>query len=557
MPRYALGLDFGTESARALLVDCADGREVATAVHPYPNGVIDHRLPGSGRRLDPDWALQDPDDYWAALEVIVPRVVREAGVGGSEIVGIGVDFTACTLVPARADGTPLSRDPGLRERPHAWTKLWKHHAAQPETERINHLAAERNEPFLRRYGGKISSEWLLPKAWQLLNDDHDLYEEAERLVDAGDWLVWQLTGSLTRSACQAGYKALWSRADGYPSLEFLTALDPRLGTLVEEKLAGTVLPVGSRAGALSAGAAHRLGLPPGLAVATAIIDAHAGVPAAGVSGAGRMLLILGTSGCHLILGEEDRAFPGIAGVVRDGILPGFAGYEAGQPATGDILAWFTHHGVPAAYQEEARADGRTLHGLLEDRAAALAVGETGLLALDWWNGNRSVLMNADLSGVLVGLTLETRPEEIYRALIEGTAFGTRAILENFSEHGVKIEEIIAAGGIAERNELLMQIYADVSGRTLRLAGSDQACALGAAILGAVAAGSEAGGYDDITEAAHRMGRLRDDIAYEPDPEAHRVYTDLYGEWLRLHDYFGRGDNPVLKRLRGLRAAARA
>ncbi len=551
MPRYALGLDFGTESGRALLVDVADGREVATAVHAYPHGVIDEALPGTGRRLEPDWALQDPDDYWACLEVVVPEVLRLAGASPADVIGIGVDFTACTLVPTTADGIPLSRDPDMRRQPHAWTKLWKHHGAQPEAERINALAAARNESFLTRYGGKTSSEWLFAKAWQVLDEAPEIYAQTECFIEAGDWLVWQLTGDRVRSACQAGYKGLWSRADGYPSSAFLSALDSRLETLVDDKLPGEVLPVGARAGVLTGEAALRLGLRAGIPVAVSIIDAHAAVPAAGVAAPGKMLVILGTSGCHLVLGREGNAFEGIAGVVQDGILPGYFGYEAGQPATGDILAWYTRHGVPSAYQQEAEKRGISVHQVLVEKAAGLRPGENGLLALDWWNGNRSVLMDADLSGVLIGLSLDTRPEDIYRALIEGTAFGTRIILENCSQNGVAIDEIIAAGGLADRNELLMQIYADVTGRPIRIARSGQTCALGAAILGTVAAGESQGGYDDLELAVARMGGVRDRV-YTPDPQAHTVYCSLYEEWKRLHDYFGRGGNDVLKRLRAQR-----
>jgi len=552
MPRYALGLDFGTESGRALLVDVSNGSEVATAVHNYPHGVVDDRLPETDEKLPPDWALQDPDDYWATLEVIVPEVLRLAGASAAEVVGIGIDFTACTLVPTRVDGTPLSRDPLLRSIPHAWAKLWKHHGAQPEAERINALAEQRGESFLGRYGGRTSSEWLLAKAWELLNDAPELYAQADRFIEAGDWVVWQLTGREIRSACQAGYKGMWSRADGYPSPEFLATLDLSLTSLVRDKLPGEVLPVGARAGELTEAAATRLGLRQGIPVGVSIIDAHAGVPAAGVSEPGKMLLILGTSGCHLVLGAEGKSFPGIAGVVQDGILPGFFGYEAGQPATGDILAWFIRNGVPAEYHREAEERSVGAHQVLVEKASLLRPGENGLLALDWWNGNRSVLMDADLSGVLIGLTLDTRPEDIYRALIEATAFGTRMILENFSQHGVKIDEIIAAGGLAERNELLVQIYADVTGRPIRIARSGQACALGAAILGAVAAGSAEGGYDDLSQAVARMGGVKDRV-YTPGAAEHIRYTDLFGEWVRLHDYFGRGENNVLKKLRAWRA----
>lgn len=550
MPAYALGLDFGTESARALLVDVADGREVATSVAPYPHGVVDEALP-NGVRLPHDWALQDADDYWSALEIIVPAVLQEGGVAPEEVIGIGVDFTACTLVPTAADGAPLSRDPTLREQPHAWTKLWKHHGAKRFAERLNALAVEREEVFLDRYGRKTSSEWLHAKAWQLLEEAPELYNSAERLVEGGDWVVWQLTGALSRSACQAGYKALWSRADGYPSPKFLSTLNPRLGTLEEEKLIGEVLPVGHRAGALTVEAAERLGLCAGTAVAVSIIDAHAALPAAGVSAPGKMLVILGTSCCHIALGREDVSFPGIQGVVQDGVLPGYFGYEAGQPATGDILAWYTRHGAPASVTGEAERRGQTVHEVLTERAAELQPGESGLLALDWWNGNRSVLMDADLTGVLVGLTLDTRPEQIYRALIEGTAFGTRIILENFEQHGVVIEEIIAAGGLAERNELLMQIYADVTGRPLSVARSGQACALGAAIFGAVAAGTAAGGYDSLTIAVERMGGVKE-RTYVPDSTAHARYSELYALWRELHDFFGRGESRLLSRLKSLR-----
>ncbi|MBM3947610.1 MAG: ribulokinase, partial [SAR202 cluster bacterium] len=390
-------------------------------------------------------------------------------------------------------------------------------------------------------------------AWQMLEEAPELYAQAERLVDAGDWLVWQLTGRLTRSACQAGYKALWSRAEGYPPSAFLTALDPRLARLPAEKLVGEVLPVGSRAGCLTPEMATRLGLQAGTAVATSIIDAHAAVPAAGVSAPGTLVVILGTSGCHLALGHEPRAFAGVAGVVEDGILPSYTGYEAGQPATGDILNWFVRQATSGSLEREAEVRGIAVHQLLSERAAGLRPGEAGLLALDWWNGNRSVLMDAELSGVLFGLTLDTRPEHMYRALIEGTAFGTRMILENLVRNGVPIQQIVGAGGLSERHALLMQIYADVCGRPIRVARSGQACAVGAAILGAVAAGSQAGGYGSIEEAVGRMGGVRE-RTYVPDPVAHSRYTEIYEEWVRLHDYLGRGANPVLKMLRGWRAA---
>ncbi len=553
MGKYALGLDYGTESARALLVDVVDGREVGTAVAAYPDGVIEHQLPGSSVSLGADWALQNALDYVTVLEEIVPAVVRQAGADPGDIVGIGVDFTACTLVPTRADGTPLSAVPELRAEPHAWTKLWKHHAAQPEAERINQIAGQRDERFLARYGGKSSSEWLLAKAWQILDEAPAIYAAAERLIEAGDWLVWQLTGEERRSACQAGYKGMWSAEEGYPSPDFLRALDPRLERLVAEKLSEEIHPVGTRAGGVTPEMARRLGLRAGTLVGVSIIDAHAAVPAAQVVEPGRMLLILGTSACHLMLGEAGTVFPGIAGVVKDGILPGFHGYEAGQPATGDILAWFIRTAVPVSVEREAAARGIGVHEFLEERAGSMRAGQSGLLVLDWWNGNRSVLMDADLTGLIVGLTLDTRPEEIYRALIEASAFGTRAILENFERHDHRIRELVCCGGIAEKNATLMQIYADVTGRVLRVARSGLASALGAAMLGAVAAGAAEGGYDTLGDAAARMGGLRDQV-YTPRAAEQPAYNELFGLWMRLHDAFGRESSDVMKRLR--RAAGR-
>lgn len=553
MPRCALGLDFGTESARALLVDVENGAELGTAVAPFPHGVIDQQLPGSGVRLGHDWALQHPADYWTALEQAIPRALAQAGIGAGEVVGIGVDFTSCTLLPTDGAGEPLCLRERWEREPHAWPKLWKHHAAQPEAERINAVAADRGERFLERCGGKTSSEWLHAKAWQVLDEAPAVFAAAERLVEAGDWLVWQLTNSERRSACQAGYKALWSAEDGYPPADFLTALAPGLAAL-SGKIDGRVSPIGERAGTLTPAAASRLGLRAGIPVGVSIIDAHAAVPAAGVSEPGRMVAILGTSACHLVLGSEGRSFSGIAGVVRDGILPGYYGYEAGQPATGDTFAWFLRAAAPAALAAEDGGDPEAVHALLEEKAGRLRPGECGLLALDWWNGNRSVLMDADLSGALLGLTLDTRPEQIYRALIEGSGFGTRAIVENFVGNGVAVDELYACGGLAEKNALLMQLYADITGRPIRLVRSTLACALGAAILGAVAAGSADGGYDRIETAVAHMGGVRD-VVYEPDPANHARYSEIFAEWIRLHDYLGRGENPVLKKLRAWREPA--
>ncbi|MBI1388599.1 MAG: ribulokinase [bacterium] len=550
--RYALGIDFGTESGRALLVDVETGEEIATHVHAYANGVLDETLPG-GEALGPDWALQDPNDWLETLRVTVPAVMKAAGASADEIIGIGVDFTSCTVLPVDANGEPLCNDPALRKRPHAWPKLWKHHAAQPEADKITQAIRDAGDPILERYGGKMSSEWIFPKIWQVLDEDESTFDAAARFIEGGDWIVEKLCGQEARSACMAGYKGMWGGDEGFPSKDLLARLHPRLGDLVGTKLSNDIRPLGGKAGELTEEAAALMGLKPGVAVGVAVIDAHAAVPGASVTQSGRMVMVMGTSTCHMLLSEKKINVPGICGYVKDGILPGFYGYEAGQPAVGDIFAWYVEHCAPRSVHEEAASRGVSPHQLLEERAAALKPGQSGLIALDWWNGNRSVLVDAELSGLILGMTLTTRPEEIYRALIEATAFGTRRIIEAFEESGVPIAEIYACGGLPQRNRMMMRIYADVTGRPFYVAASQQASGLGAAILGAVAAGKAGGGYDSPTEAAQKMARLLDET-YQPSAEAHKTYSALYQEYLALHDYFGQGENNVMKRLRAMKHA---
>jgi L-ribulokinase len=548
-------VDFGTESGRAVLVNVSNGKEIATAVYPYSNGVIDEKLPGMEIHLEPDWALQDPQDYIRTFQNAIPAVLQQSGVKPADVIGIGIDFTACTMLPVKADGTPLCFLPEFRGKPHAWVKLWKHHAAQPEADKINETARAMGEGWLDRYGGKISSEWFFSKVLQILNEAPEIYASADRLIEAADWVVWQLTGVETRNSCTAGYKAIWSKRDGFPSKDFFASLHPQLATVIEDKMTRDIHPVGQRAGGLSEQAAQWTGLNPGTAVAIANVDAHVAVPAATVTEPGRMVMIMGTSTCDMVLGKEEHIVPGICGYVEDGIIPGFFGYEAGQSCVGDHFAWFVENCVPAAYEREARERGLDIHALLEEKAAQLKVGENGLLALDWWNGNRSVLVDVDLTGLLIGATLATKPEEIYRALIEATAYGKRIIIETFQKNGVPIHELVACGGLPEKNKLLMQIYADVIGLPIKLSASKQTPALGSAMFGAVAAGKAAGGYDSIYDAAKAMAHLKDET-YVPNPENQKAYELLYAEYVILHDFFGRGGNDVMKRLKEIRLRSR-
>ncbi len=556
MAKYSIGLDFGTLSGRALLVDVSTGRELSTAVMEYPHAVMDEYLPDGVTRLAPDWALQHPKDYLEVVSRVVPEVLKDAGVSAADVVGVSIDFTACTVLPILADGTPLCFLPEFAHNPNAYVKLWKHHAAQDKAERINRLAEERGEKWLARYGGKVSSEWMLPKIWQTLDEAPEVYAKAAHFVEAGDWLTMQLTGRLVRNACATGYKAIWSKKDGFPTSDFCRALDPRLEHVVEEKLSGPILAVGDRAGEISESGAALSGLRAGTAVGVATVDAHVAVPAAGITTPGTMLIIMGTSSCHMLLGDKEVIIPGICGVVEDGIIGGYMGFEAGQSCVGDHFDWFVKNCVPAAYAEAAKAEGINIHKYLRERAKKLAVGESGLIALDWWNGNRSVLVDVDLTGMILGMTLTTKPEEIYRALIEATAFGTRKIIENFEQGGVRIERIIAAGGIAEKDEFMMQIYADVCNREIGISGSPQACALGSAMFGALAAGKAGGGYDSITEAAEHMAKVKD-VVYKPNADNAAAYDELYAEYVQLHDYFGRGANDVMKRLKAIRKKVRS
>jgi len=328
--KYSVGIDFGTESARTVLVDLSNGEEVATAVFSYVDGVIDEKLPGTDIRLEPDWALQNPADYVRAVKVTIPQVLGESGVDGDDVIGIGIDFTSCTMLPTKLDGTPLCDLSEYRSNPHAWVKLWKHHAAQPEADHLNAVARELGEPWLSRYGGKISSEWFFPKVLQILHDAPELYDGADRLIEGADWIVWQLTGVETRNACTAGYKAIWEKRTGFPRPDCFAALQPGLRDVVADKMSDRLWMLGARAGGLTAQMAAATGLREGTAVAVANVDAHVSVPAATVTEPGRMVMIMGTSICHMVLGTQQRIVPGMCGVVEDGIVPGLLGYEAGQ-----------------------------------------------------------------------------------------------------------------------------------------------------------------------------------------------------------------------------------
>jgi L-ribulokinase len=547
---YVVGIDFGTLSARAVVVAAEDGAVLGTASHAYGSGVIDRALPATGAPLPASWALQDPQDWLAALETAVRAAVVDAGVDPGAIVGIGTDFTASTPLPVTRDGTPLCRLPRFADRPHAYPKLWKHHAAQPQAERITDVAAARGEPWLARYGGRISSEWQFAKALQVLEEDREVYDAAERWIEAADWIVWQLCGHETRNVCTAGYKGLFQ--DGaYPSSSYLRALDPNFVDFVDRLLDWPLSALGGCAGELTKEAAAALGLRAGIAVAVGNVDAHVTAPAARAVEPGQMLAVMGTSTCHVMNGDRLAEVPGMCGVVDGGITSGLLGYEAGQSGVGDLFAWLVDGYLPGAYADAAAARGLDPHEYLSELASGQAPGANGLVALDWLNGNRSVLVDHELSGAIVGLTLGTRPEDVYRALVEATAFGARTIVETFDAAGVPVRELTVAGGLVQ-NPFVMQVYADVLRRPLHVVESDQAPALGSAIHAAVAAGC----HGDVRDASKAMGRARRN-GFVPDPDAADRYDELFDHYATLHDHFGRRSRMMheLRRPTGRRKVA--
>jgi L-ribulokinase len=528
----ALGLDFGTESVRALFVDL-EGNEKGSAVVSFPHGQITDYLPGTNDRLPADFALQHPADWVDSAAEAVRTALANNRIDASQVMSIGVDFTSCTMLPTLKDGTPLCVENRWAREKFAWPKLWKHHGAKSQTDRMNSVARQRGEPWLSRYGGTIGLEWFFPKILETLENAPDVYDAAEVWLEAGDWFVWLLVGGdasqLPRSTCQAGYKALWHRRDGFPSADFFRALHPKLGDVVTNKMPGRMLAPGQQAGRLCAAIAGRFGLTAGTPVSAATIDAHAGVPGAGAAEAGTLVMVMGTSSCHMLNATVERAVPGVAGVVEEGILPGYFGYETGQAAVGDAFDWFR------------RSVGHESFERLSKLAFALTPGADGVLCVDWFNGCRTPLMDGSLKGAFAGLTLSHGTHHLYRALMEASACGLRWIVDILRESGVPVERFVATGGLPHHNPLLVQIYADVLGAPVGVHPSKNGPALGAAILGVLAAGREAGGFRTSSEAIAAMAGEKPGVpdrtlrTVVPNAEAHAIYNGVYNRYRALAD----------------------
>ena len=548
--KYAIGLDYGTKSARALLVNAKDGTIVSRAAMDYPHGVMDTYLPDGTTRLDTDWALQHPLDYLAALTGTVSEVVSKSDVSAANIIGLSIDFTACTMLPVDSSLNPLCCHERFRHRPHAFVKLWKHHAAQEQADRINRVLENLGVIDQFRYGGRVSSELLIPKILQILDEDPEMFNAADQILEAADWLGQLLTGEKRRSASTAAYKTWWQESDGYPN-DVFAAIDSRFKNLDAGKLSGDICPVGGRFGFLTSEWAEKLGLMPGIAVGCGVIDAHAGLPGCGITQSGKMMLIMGTSSVQAALCGQPYSGNGIMGGVKSGIIPGYYALESGLAAFGDIFEWFVNNAVPAVYQANADTAGLSVFQYLSSLAQKYRPGESGLLALDWWSGNKTPFVDAGLSGLVVGLSVYSKPEEIYRALIEAAGFGTRCIMEQFEQSGVTINEIIACGGIADKDPFLLDIFANITNREIMVSATGDTSALGAAMYASAAAGEAQGGHPDITAAAASMSRLKAET-YKPNPDKSGRYSILYDKYRELSDYFGKSSG-IMRTLRELRS----
>lgn len=549
--KYTIGLDYGTLSGRGVLVRCRDGKVLSSAVKEYEHGVMEQFLPDGVTGLGDAWCLEYPRDYLQVLEEVVVTIIKESKVQREDIIGIGIDFTSCTMLPIDENGEPLCEKEEFKARRNAYVKLWKHHGAQKQADRINELLKRRNMEENPRFGGKVSPELLIPKVLELVEEDLEIYQYASEILEAGDWLTRVLTGSNKRSCSMAGYKAWWDEKEGYADPQFLKELHPELEKFIEEKAPGSICRLGTPIGYLNKEWAEKLGLVPGIAVAPCVIDSHAGVPGSGLSNEKQVMMVVGTSSVIVGLGSYPYSEKGICAGVKDAIVPGYYAWESGLASVGDLFGWFADNCVRAQDLKEAEEKGLSVHEMLSEKAGKLAPGQSGVMALDWWNGNKTPFVEGNFTGVLAGLTLNTKPEEIYRALIEATAFGTKVILDLYEKNGLTVEEIVASGGIAMKNPLFMQIYADVLGKKIKIAASDQAAALGSAVYAALAAGKNKGGYDTYWEAVRKMSHVNEQV-YEPDENNMQKYKKLYTLYHKFSSIMGEQAKDLLMDLRRIK-----
>jgi L-ribulokinase len=546
--KYVYGYDFGTLSCRLVVVSIPHGEIVCQEEMNYPGGVLSEKLPGTKTRLKEHWYLQDPADYILALTELSKRALKSSGIKPEDVLAVGTAFTNCTMMPIDQNGDVLCMQQRYKNNPHAWVKLWKHHAAEPYAKEIEAYAKD-HWPRIRNYGNNVSSEWLFPKILQILREDREIYSVTDTFIEASDWIVYRLCGNLIRNSATLGVNSFYdSEEGGYPEKEFFKGIDPLWENVIEEKMRGEIRKVGQRAGTLTPHMAEAMGLSPQTVVAVGHGDSEVVACGCGAVDAGNMIMVMGTSTCHQMMDPKKVAFQGMCCVVKDGMIPGMYAYESGQPAVGDIFEWYANHLMPEAYKKEAQSKGVSLLGYMDQKASRLKAGASGLVALDWFNGNRSVLMDYSLTGLVMGLTLQSKPEEIYRALAEATAFGTKVILDSYLENRLEIINLLAAGGLPIKSPFVAQIYADILNREVQVPLISNMAALGAAVCAAVAAGAEKGAFDTFGDATQKMVP-KERLHYKPNPENAKVYSKLFTIYKSLYDYFGSIEDNPMKELR--------
>lgn len=537
---YVIGVDYGTQSARAQLLAAADGTVCCESVFFYPHGVMSQCLPDGTPLMGEHWALVHPQDYWEALVQLIHDLLQLGQVDKALIRGLSIAATACTLVPVNNELMPLCNMKSFAREPHAYAKLWKHHRAEEDARRMTRVAKESSEDFLGAYGGAISSEWAMPKMLEVLREAPEVFHTADAFMQISDWLDSLLTGKIIRGGGISSFKALYSRESGYPSQDYLARVHPMLPEAVQNKLRGKMVFPGEKAGKLTQHAAEMLGLLPDITVASGHTDAHAAALGAGVLQSGDYLIVLGTSSVTHFLHSDHKQIPGVNACIRDGLLPGLTCYTAGQPCVGDMLEWFVRLIDPEKNSQT--------YIELEREAALLNAGECGLIALDWWNGNRCLLGNNRLSGLMMGMTLNTNRADIYRALMESIAFGQRMIRDQYEKHGLSVGRVILCGGIATKSPLMCQIIADVLGTPVEISSTKQATVLGAGMCAASGLGIEEGGYDRLEDAVMHMRSKTGKIVY-PDRAQATKYNEIIKRYRRLHNFFGIEEVQLMESMR--------
>ncbi len=526
---YSIGIDFGTGSGRAFLINTENGEIEEQYIRNYTHGTIEGEL--GGEKLPQNFALQNANDYMEIIEIGIPTIIEKANISVSEIVGIGIDFTSSTVIFVDEQMEPIHNKSGFQDNPHAYVKLWKHHGAQDEADLLFKTALEGKNRWLGYYGFNVSSEWMIPKIMEVNNKAPEVMAVTANIMEAGDWIVNRLTGQNVRSNCGLGFKSFWEAETGF-HYDLFDKVDSDLSDIVRTKVDAPVVSIGDSVGTLCKEMAEKLGLSPDTQVSPFIIDAHASLLGIGSEKDKEMTMVMGTSTCHLMLNKEQHKVPGISGSVKGAIIPDLYAYEAGQTAVGDLFEYVAKQ-APYDYVKAAESRGISIFDLLNEKAAQLYPGESGLIALDWHNGNRSVLSDSNLKGSLFGMTLQTRHEEIYRAYLEATAFGAKMIMQQYQGWQMEVDHVFACGGIPKKNGLLMEIYANILNKKITVIDSEYAPAIGAAILGAICGGA----HSDFNSAIEAM---KEPVLYqvEPDPQQARIYKKLFSAYKELHDLHG-------------------